>query len=53
MSGPMDIARALTNTHSALRKLRAQTRDSLAQRRSQGSKRYLGILGGGTQQDQK
>ena len=53
MPGPMDIARALTNTHSALRKLRAQTRDSLAQRRSQGSKRHLGILGGGTQQDQK
>ena len=53
MPGPMDIARALTNTHSALRKLRAQTRDSRAQRRSQGSKRHLGILGGGTQQDQE
>ena len=51
MSGPMDKARALTNTHAALRKLRAQTRDSLAQRRSQGIKRYLGIFDGRTQQD--
>lgn len=48
MPGPVDTVRALTNTHSAFRKLRAQARNSLAQRTSQGSKRYLGTLGGGT-----